>query len=508
MMASRADGDKGRGTLVTLVGELTTFVEAAAAAGTPLHVVERGILDRVLRMGHSATDLFLVCQGDGDLGPTVVDDEGRVLQRSPQPVKRLLQTVFGEHCIVSYVYAIEPRKKIELRPIDARLGLSAGKHSYLYEEFVQYFDVDQSFGKAAARFESVFGQRVSVDTLERINRRMGAQADAYLENLPTPPSQEEGDLLVATADGKGVPLVKADIPRVPAFDELERPGNRRMAIVGSVYSVDRYIRTPEQIVAALFREEPEIPWPKRPQPMFKQLIARFGRSEGEGAQRIEISGTFDTFAWIRQQVEQRRKPGQVVVQIMDGQRSLWDAAHTCMEDLELGAALVDILDIVHVSSYVWKAANVFETTKEGRTAFASTRLLRILKGDVGGVIASLRQMASKRNLDAVQRKQIATVCGYFENHRERMRYDEYLRAGYPIASGVIEGACRHLVKDRMERSGMRWTLESAQAMLNVRAVEASSFWQDFQAKRIAVEQPNIHPNIHAIAGYQPNAIAI
>ncbi len=83
-----------------------------------------------------------------------------------------------------------------------------------------------------------------------------------------------------------------------------------------------------------------------------------------------------------------------------------------------------------------------------------------------------------------------------------MRYDEYLKAGYPIASGVIEGACRHLVKDRMERTGMRWRLENAESMLNVRAVFQSSYWDDFQMTRIQLEQQQLHPNRALLNSYK------
>ena len=82
--------------------------------------------------------------------------------------------------------------------------------------------------------------------------------------------------------------------------------------------------------------------------------------------------------------------------------------------------------------------------------------------------------ATQRDLKGEALKAVTTACNYFETNLARMRYDEYLQAGYPIASGVIEGACRHLIKDRMEQGGMRWTLSGAKAMLNVRAIVASS----------------------------------
>ena len=169
--------------------------------------------------------------------------------------------------------------------------------------------------------------------------------------------------------------------------------------------------------------------------------------------------------------------------------------------------MIDILDILHASSYVWRAAKVFYPRGEHQEAFARDRLLRILQGDVHGVIAGLRQMATKRRLKGKRREEIATVCGYFEKHADRMRYDEYLAAGYPIATGVIEGACRHLVKDRMERSGMRWRLAGAQPMLHVRAVYQSSYWDDFHRDRMAREQCTLHPHRDLIRNHHPMALA-
>ena len=74
-----------------------------------------------------------------------------------------------------------------------------------------------------------------------------------------------------------------------------------------------------------------------------------------------------------------------------------------------------------------------------------------------------------------------------------MRYHEYLAAGYPIASGAIEGACRHLVKDRMERAGMHWTVAGAQAMLEVRSLAISGQWEEYQQYRIAAETQRLYP---------------
>ena len=493
-------------SLIELAEQLEAEIREAVREGKSLYVMEKDIFDRALQIGHAAIEQVLVLQGDGDLGQSVVTADGRRLERSEEPVARPLRTVFGEHTIRGYVYAAGAHEAIELRPVDARLSLPPGKCSYFFEEFSQYFCVDQAFGQASQGLAMVLRQEVSVDTLERINRRMGEQAEGFLDRLPTPPAPEEGELLVFTADGKGVPLVKADAQRVPAFDKAERPGNRRMATLAAVYTIDGYVRTPEQIVAALFRDDPR-PRPKdRPQPRFKHVTARFSRlREDPDGELWESNGTIEAFAWADEQIGARRRPGQKVLRLMDGQASLWDAADAGLsvppEDT------IDILDILHVSSYVWRAAKVFYPQQEQREAFARDRLLRILRGELQGVVGGLRQMATKRGLKGKRLEEIATVCGYFEKHSHRMCYHEYLAAGYPIATGVIEGACRHLVKDRMERSGMRWCLAGAQPMLHVRAVYQSSYWDDFHQDRMAPEQSQLHPHRGLLSNYHPIALA-
>lgn len=478
-----------------LAGELESCVRQAAEEGRPLHEVEQTIHETVLRMGHEAMKLFLELQPDGDLGPTLTTEEGRTLKRSPLPVARPLQTVFGRFDIQAYVYSRGANRRIELRPIDARMQLPDSYASYLFEELSQYFCVNDAFGPGRAAIDRVFRQSVSVETLERINRRVGLQAEAYLDELAAPPAKDEGELLVLTGDGKGVPLIKADAQRVPMFDGELRRGNRRMATLAGVYSVDRFGRSKEDVLAALFRDQDGACRDrlKRPKPIAKQLTARFAteRDLGEGPQTI--SGTLEAFSWAARRVADRHRPGQPVVCLMDGQPSLWDAVDAAL-DPELSESKIEILDLLHAAKYVWDAAKVFHKHREHQEAFARERLDRLLSGGVHGVITGLRRMATTRRLKGEQRKTIGAVCRYFENNRHRMRYDEYLRQGYPIATGVIEGACRHLVKDRMERSGMRWSLPGARSMLHVRCVHQSPNHSDFYETRIDQEQTTLHPH--------------
>ena len=162
-----------------------------------------------------------------------------------------------------------------------------------------------------------------------------------------------------------------------------------------------------------------------------------------------------------------------------------------------------MLDILHALAYVWEAAGLFESDEQARRAFARARLLMILRGNVRGVILGLRSLATRRGLKGEKKKALRRIANYLEKNAGRMRYDEYLRRGYPIASGVIEGACRHLVKGRMERSGMRWTLEGARSMLNVRAAFQSSHWRTFLNQNMTQQLKLTHPNRHAMKNYSP-----
>ena len=267
------------------------------------------------------------------------------------------------------------------------------------------------------------------------------------------------------------------------------------------------MRTPEQIVAALFRDAAVAQPEDRPESRFKHYRAYFAEAGPEGEEAVPSA--YWTWAWIAAEATARHQAGQPIVRLMDGQPSLWEASKACLNEFieELRVAgksprLVDILDILHVSGYVWKAAKAFHGHKEHQEAFVQERLLRILRGEVSGVVTGMRRMASQRGLKGAMLKAVTTACNYFAKNAERMRYDEYLRAGYPIASGVIEGACRHLIKDRMEQGGMRWTLAGAEAMLNVRSVSASSEWDNFGSWRQAEQAKRVHPHRELVAQYK------
>ena len=422
------------------------------------------------------------------------------MARGEEPRPRPLRTLFGEHVFHGHVYGRDLSRNIDFRPIDVRLQIDGSKYSPRLQEISQLLCVEQSFEKAGATLDAIFGQRLSVSALERVNRVMAAGAEEFLYEMAVPAPADEGEILVVSGDAKGVPMVREPARAVPAFEKRGHPGNRRMATLAAVYSVDRYVRTPEQIVAALFREEPEETPAKRPAPVGKAVVGHLTRLDDEGE---PLPGDIQAFAWAAGQVELRHRAGQPLVRLMDGQASLWETATICLGE----GPTVDILDIIHVSTYVWTAAKVFHRHREQQEAFARDRLERILRGEVGGVIKGMREQATKRtlslSLSEEDAAEIERVCAYFGNNRHRMRYGEYLREGYPIATGVIEGACRHLVADRMCRTGMRWELPGAQAMLHLRAIHQAGRADEFHADRARRERDRTRSLRNLLKGYTP-----
>jgi len=488
----------------SIVEQLKATVRSAAKAGDSFDSVERKAIESVLQIGFEAMQLLVGLQGDGNLGEEIQTADEKIAKRGEVKSTTRLRSIFGEHSFEQFTYASGKNKPISLRPISARLSLPAERWSFLLQEFSQMLSVDQAYDQAMKNLGTIFGSDFSVDTAERVNGTMGCSAGEFLDDLPMPEADSEAKLLVATADCKGVPLVKDDSERVAAFETAKKnPGNRRMATVTSVYSVDPNVRTAEDITAALFRDEPDENAAKqpRPKPQNKNTTAHFPEvARNEKGGEVAITGIQVGLAWLAAQVLARRGRGQVLIVLMDGQESLWKGM---LLHFAFGARTVPILDILHALAYVWKAANLFEKDEQARRAFTRERLLKILRGDVAGVIQGLRSLGTRRGLKGKKLKSLRQICGYLEKNSDRMQYDVYLRRGYPIASGVIEGACRHLVKDRMERSGMRWTLEGARSMLNVRAAFQSDHWRTFLDWHIENEVSQNHPNRNLLKDYKP-----
>jgi hypothetical protein len=467
--------------------DLVAFLDSALRQNDSLHSMERGIWKRLLLLGHQLVALVFEQCGCGDLGESLTLPDGREVYRLETLHHRRYVSIFGVFDLLRTAYGSREGQKIDFIPLDNRLALPEGPFSYVLQDWDQALCAEQAFGQVNVTIERMLGLKQSVDSLEHMNQDTAAHATPFRLSRPLPPAAEEGELFVVGADGKGVVMRRgADDPAPAAYrTKGDKASQKRMATVGTVYSVNRYVRTPEQIVAALFRDGPRSE-EDRPKPQHKQVWASLAQAD------VAVSGMEAVFVWLMWELC-RRNPGSVkeVVYLSDGQDALWTAQGEYLGD----RCTVGILDLLHVTPRLWQAAHVFHAEKSADAeAFVRKRLLRVLRGKVAGVVHGMRVLGGQRTLSAAKRKTLATVCNYLEKNQQRMRYHEYLAAGYPIASGAVEGACRHLVKDRMERAGMHWTIAGAQAMLEVRSAYLCGQWEEFQDYRIEQETHRLYPH--------------
>lgn len=475
--------------LDSLLVSLVAFVHQAAADGSPAHVVERQLFSQILAVGREAFSLFLRLQGSGDLGQHICVN-GSTLQRLEHLHDRPYRSVFGDFSLTRTVYGSREGQKIDFVPLDNRLQLPDSDYSYLLQQWDQTLGCESAFAKVAATLKDMLGVEQPVDSLERGNRHLAEAVESFREERPLPLPQDEGEIFVVTDDAKGVVMRRDKDETTRAFRKRgDKANKKRMAIVGAIYSIDRYVRTAEEVTAALFRD-PRRPGEEsqtRPEPVGKHVWARLSQA-ADGALGEPITAVF---SWQKQELDKRNPEGtKEVVCVMDGEPCLWDA-----KEEHQGEKVVEILDILHVTPKLWQAAHLFckEGSDEARQ-FVRSRVLRVLRGQVKGVLKGLRRLGTMRGLAAKKKKDLQKICRYMSNNGSRMRYDEYMKKGYPIASGVIEGACRHYIKDRMERAGMRWSRVGAQAMLDVRSEYLNGDWEAFHQHRIEAETQRLYPH--------------
>jgi hypothetical protein len=474
-----------------IIDEVVTIVSEAVAQHTPIHEVESKVLKIYLQAGQMALQLLVDCLGDGNMGETYQLPDGTVVRRSAEAQPRPYVSIFGKLDIKQYVYAQREGQAIQFAAIEARLALPESKFSFLLQDWDQNLAMDQPFGTVNKTVEKILNLRQNVDSLERMNREMAQPVEAFYTIQAMPPAEEEGEVFVQTADGKGLPIRRpADAP--PIMDHQHRsgpkPDRKKMATVGAVYSIDRFRRTPEDVVESLFRD-PKTKQMKTRQvhPRHKRMRAMLNHCDMYGE---EIDGRAAVFGWIQGEIAARHAGStKPIVCIMDGEEALWSMRSVFSQDVPM----IDILDLLHVTPRLWDAAFLFHSRESAAAEkFVRERVLRILRGEVDAVVRGLRQMGTNHRLRGNKLTRLRTICGYLKKNRHRMHYHEYLAEGYPIASGVIEGACRHVVKDRLERTGMTWTVPGAQAMLDLRCIYLTDQWESFMTFRIAHEIKHLY----------------
>lgn len=420
--------------------------------------------------------------------------------------RRLLTSVFGEVTVERLCYG--QRGMESLSVLDAELNLPPESFSLGVRRLVAIEASKCSFDETIVAVESMTGVDIPKRQAEELARRAGADFDAFYEQRKPAANVETGEVLVMTTDGKGVSMRRGDLrpaTRKEAsrrshklkkrLSKGEKTATRRMAQVAAVYTIQRFVRTAEDIAGTLGPTPgAEREAPRRPRPEHKRVWASITKDAHD------VIG--EAFAEAARRDPARMKDWVVLV---DGGEHQLDCVLEWAS--RSGTHVTVILDIIHVLEYLWGAARALHGEGRPETEeYVTERLLRILRGKSSDVAAGMRRSATKRGLTASVREPIDKCADYLLKYSEYLRYDEYLAAGYPISTGVIEGACRYLVKDRMDITGARWSTPGAEAVLRLRAARASgdfdAYWAFHEARELDRNHLSSYAN-HAIPPAPP-----
>jgi hypothetical protein len=464
--------------------DLVTDLGSSKTAAMTHSEVETLLEERGTELMRRMYQGYLDAQGVGEVAGEVRAADGGI--RTHRRVEgRNLMTVFGRVRVSRMGYGA--REATPLYPLDGELNLPDDSYSLGTRRRAVEEAAKVSFDEAVKAVEQSSGAWVPKRQLEQLVVRAAQDFDAFYAEAETTATTaaSTGPIMVITADGKGVVMRREDLrdatrkaaeKRVHKLQTRltkgEKRNAKRMAEVAAVYTIARHKRTAEDIIgeAAPVRDADSV----RPRPEHKRVWASL---EKHAAEVIE-----DAFSEALRRDPARRKEWVALV----------DGNDTQLELLRKGArkhglSLVIILDFIHVLEYLWRAGHeLFGEGKPETEAWVRARALAVLHGDSSLVAAGMRRSATKRGLGAEDRVAIDDCANYLLKYRAHLRYDEYLESGYPIATGVIEGACRHLVKDRMDITGARWRLERAEAILQLRALRSSgdfdAYWRFHEAR--------------------------
>ena len=442
--------------------ELVEYVTGPGSRTASAYEVELRLFRQVLALGAALLGLFFASRAAArPVGPVAAPDGAPLRFHDRRPFTYC--SVFGK--LVFRRHAFTAPGQPVVCPLDTELGLPARCYSDLLCEWAGFGTADAPFREVAALLERVLGLSLSLQALETVADEAAADVAAFYEQPSETSPVEAASILVAQADGKGVPMVLPGPAERPARRGKGSPSNRlREAVVTALYTILPYRRTPEAVAAALLREADRPESGGRPRPVHKELRATL---DGKDAALERLAG----------RAQQREGP-----QIRD-RVALTDGAAALQERLRSHLpAFTLVLDIIHVTEYLWDAANaVLGERHPERTAWVRGHLVALLSGRTDAVIAALEAAAAEPDLPTARQQAIQRTIGYYRRNAPYMHYDQYLARGWPIGTGVVEGACGHLVKDRMEQAGMRWTKAGAHAVLDLRAVRLSDNWDAYWA---------------------------
>ena len=422
------------------------------------YTVEKRLFREAMKLSLYMMGGYFEKKRGGHMGDAIVLEDGQTLPRERLSDKRHI-VVFGELLLKRWYYHEDG--DLGVFPLDEDTNLPLRSYSYYVQELLGQKTTQLAYDGAMADLEKHFGFTPYKHTVEDMVNDAARDVQSFWESLPRPAPETEASIIALMVDGKGVPMVKDEpVEHKVRLGPGEKLSHKKEATVGTLYTVEPYERTADDIVAEV--RDKKSP-PKRPQPKNKRV-------------RATLDGKQALFQWTLQEVE-RRDPHHTKARVcvMDGSKALWTQARAELKGCTF------VLDLFHALEYLWKAAYAFHP-ENGPQAhqFVRQQLVMLLEGKVGYVIGGLRQMLTKHpKLGKERSTTIRKTINYYQSHRKAMRYDQYIAAGYPIGSGAVEGTCLHLVKDRMQGSGMRWTVRGAEAVLQLRALYQNGDWDAY-----------------------------
>jgi hypothetical protein len=457
--------------------ELIRFVLAEAARQVSISDLERQLAERAPELLRKLVQGYLDLQRPAEAQGPVKDAKGTTLKPT-QMHARNLESIFGTVEVNRKGYRNEDQSTASLHPLDGVLNLPKEKYSLEVRRSVAVEAAKGSFDEGIQTLANYTGAKVPKRQFEELVIRAAQDFDAFYEDRQKTAgaNPEAGPILVLTVDGKGITMLQRDLRESTrkAAEEREdkftaRLGGgtqmnaKRMASVAAVYTVQPFVRTPEQILPA---QKPEKP-PERPRPENKRVWASLAHSPEEVIEEI-----FNEAAQRDPNLEKRW------VALVDGNRTQIKLLEQLTEKRE--KPLFIFVDFIHVAQYVWGAAQALLPGDDlQQELWVRTHLLEILRGKASLVAGGMRRSATSRQMSASARKPVDKCAEYLLNNAPYLQYPIALAEGVPIATGVIEGACRHLVEDRMNLTGARWSLKGAEAVLNLRALRSSDDFTDY-----------------------------
>lgn len=422
-----------------------------------------------------------------------VDADGTLRVRVEAGQVRPLQTIFGAVDVTRLAY--RRRGQRNLCPADAALNLPRELHSHGLRELSAIESSRGSFEDASEAIRRITGVRLGKRQLEQLAARAAADFEAfYTQPTRSQATVTEGDLLVLSADGKGI-VMRPDALR-PAtakaagaataklatrLSKGEKRNRKRMAEVGAVYDLTPLARTPSDIIG---RDEHTVR-PAAAKASNKWLTA----SVVEGAATV-ITSIFEE--------AKRRDPThqRTWVALVDGAKHQIDCIQAQARACQVQVTIV--CDFIHVLEYLWSAAwSFFNGGDPAAEKWVCDKALAVLNGQASTVAAAIRRKATTLGPDPRTRHNADRCADYLLAKRDYLNYPQALAAGWPIATGIIEGACRHLVKDRLDLTGARWGLQGAEAILKLRALRSNGDFEQYWTFHLNQERHQVHETRYA-----------